>query len=225
MGRIAWTTALLLFSTLAVSQSQPAASEHRIVTPAEQKFAPFPNIPECAKGAVLHGDPNQGASTILVKSTGTCTIPSHWHTPNEQVMIATGSARLEIKGEAAKRLTTGAYAYLTSKHAHAFSCPMACSYFIMADDKFDIHYVDEGGNEIPRIRLSPRRDMRRSPKRCQRSPHRPRNYEDGVCSSIPQATACLAARTRHQQYPEREEYDDFRRKPSKSSSRPRRAPL
>ena len=26
---------------------------------------------------------------------------------------------------------------------------MACSYFIMADDKFDIHYVDEGGNEIP----------------------------------------------------------------------------
>ena len=149
MRRIAWTTALLLLSTLAVSQSQPAASEHRIVTPAEQKFAPFPNIPECAKGAVLHGDPTQGASTILVKSTGACTIPSHWHTANEQVMIATGSARLEIKGEAAKRLTTGAYAYLPSKHAHAFSCPMACSYFIMADDKFDIHYVDEGGNEIP----------------------------------------------------------------------------
>jgi quercetin dioxygenase-like cupin family protein len=149
MRRIAWTTALLVFSTLAVSQSQPAASEHRIVTPAEQKFAPFPNIPECAKGAVLHGDPNQGASTILVKSTGACTIPSHWHTPNEQVLIATGSARLEVKGEAAKRLTTGAYAYLPSKHAHAFSCPMACSYFIIADDKFDIHYVDEGGNEIP----------------------------------------------------------------------------
>ena len=99
MRRIAWTTALLLLSTLAVSQSQPAASEHRIVTPAEQKFAPFPNIPECAKGAVLHGDPNQGASTILVKSTGACTIPSHWHTANEQVMIATGSARLEMKGE------------------------------------------------------------------------------------------------------------------------------
>ena len=99
MRRIAWTTALLLLSTLAVSQSQPAASEHRIVTPAEQKFAPFPNIPECAKGAVLHGDPTQGASTILVKSTGACTIPSHWHTANEQVMIATGSARLEMKGE------------------------------------------------------------------------------------------------------------------------------
>ena len=105
MRRIAWTTALLLFSTLAVSQSQPVASEHRIVTP-EQKFAPFP-IPECAKGAVLHGDPNQGACTILVKSTGACTIPSHWHTANEQVMIATGSARLEMKGEAAQRLTTG----------------------------------------------------------------------------------------------------------------------
>ena len=86
--------------------SKVLASEHRIVT-AEQKFAPFPNIPECAKGAVLHGDPNQGASTILVKSTGACTIPSHWHTPNEQVMIATGSARLEMKGEAAQRLTTG----------------------------------------------------------------------------------------------------------------------
>ena len=25
----------------------------------------------------------------------------------------------------------------------------ACSYFIIADDKFDIHYVDEGSNEIP----------------------------------------------------------------------------
>ena len=86
--------------------SKVLASEHRIVT-AEQKFAPFPIIPECAKGAVLHGDPNQGACTILVKSTGACTIPPHWHTPNEQVMIATGSARLEMKGEAAQRLTTG----------------------------------------------------------------------------------------------------------------------
>jgi len=149
MRRIAWTTALLLLSTLAVSQNQPAESEHRIVTSAEQKFAPFPNIPDCAMGAVLHCDPNEGASTILVKSTRGCTIPSHWHTANEQVMIATGGARLEMKGEAAKRLTTGAYAFVPSKHAHAFSCPTACSYFIIADDKFDIHYVDEGGNEIP----------------------------------------------------------------------------
>ena len=86
--------------------SKVLASEHRIVT-AEQKFAPFPNIPECAKGAVLHGDPNQGASTILVKSTGACTIPSHWHTPNEQVMIANRQRPSRDEGRSSKTPDNG----------------------------------------------------------------------------------------------------------------------
>ena len=150
MRHIALTAVLLLSGTLTVAQDQPAESEHRVITSAEQKFAAVANVPECAKAMALRGDPGQGAFVLHVKSAGACTIPWHWHTANEQLMIASGSARLTSKGEAAaQRLATGAYAYLPSKHVHQFVCPGACSFFLVSDAKFDIHYVDQAGAEIP----------------------------------------------------------------------------
>jgi len=115
----------------------------------ENKFAPLPGLPECATLAVQNGDPSKGPSVILLKGTAGCTIPWHWHTPTEQVMIVSGSAKVQMKdtGNAAV-LGPGGYAMMPGKHVHQFTCASACSAFVASDAAFDIHYVDAGGSEI-----------------------------------------------------------------------------
>jgi len=60
------------------------------------------------------------------------------------------SARvLEIKGEQAVNLGTGGVAYAPVKHEHQLTCVGGpCSFFLHSDGTFDIHYVDQSGNEI-----------------------------------------------------------------------------
>lgn len=137
----------LLVATATVALGQDQGS---VVTPQEQKFVNFPGLPACATGAVLHGDPMSDKGAILIlKSKAGCVIPWHWHTSTEQLGFVSGSGKLEMKGEAAKTLTPGSYVFLPSKHPHQFTCPTACSLFLATDAKFDIHYVDASGNEIP----------------------------------------------------------------------------
>jgi quercetin dioxygenase-like cupin family protein len=116
---------------------------------AENKFELMAGLPQCVTMAVESGDPSKGASVIVFKGTAGCLIPWHWHTPTEQVMIVTGSAKIEMKdtGKAAV-LGPGGYAMMPSKHVHQFTCASACSAFVSSDAAFDIHYVDGSGAEI-----------------------------------------------------------------------------
>ena len=135
--------ALLLASTFALGQGMTAS------TPADQKFGPLPNFPDCVKGAVLHGDPgsDQGA-VLMAKGTAGCRIPWHWHTANEQLGIVSGTTTLQEKDGQPKTLAPGSYVFMPGKHQHEFICKTACSLFVATDGKFDIHYVDKDGKEI-----------------------------------------------------------------------------
>jgi mannose-6-phosphate isomerase-like protein (cupin superfamily) len=126
-----------------------AAQEGHVVHAATATLAPFPNMPDCFKGAAVHGDPGTGPSTLLVRATGACGVPRHWHTPTENLLMVSGTARVGMKGQPAETLRAGSYAYIPAKHQHEFSCPGACSFFVVSDGPFDIHYVDDAGNEIP----------------------------------------------------------------------------
>ncbi len=118
-------------------------------TPPE-KFQKVPNLPDCITAAVEQGDPAKGASVLLVKGTGGCKAPWHFHTPNEQLMMVSGVGRVERKGEQAVSLRTGGFAYAPPKHVHQFTCVGGpCSFFLHSDAPFDIHYVNQNGNEIP----------------------------------------------------------------------------
>lgn len=134
---------VLLASGIAVCQNMSSS------TPADQKFGPLPNFPDCAKGAVLHGDPgsDQGA-VLMAKATAGCKIPWHWHSTNEQLGIVSGTTTMQEKGGQPKTLTAGSYVYMPAKEQHEFICKTACSLFVATDGKFDIHYVDKDGNEI-----------------------------------------------------------------------------
>ena len=115
----------------------------------DNKFAPLPGLPKCATLAVESGDPTKGPSVILFKATAGCMFPWHWHTPTEQVMIVSGSAKVEMKDSGASTvLSAGGYAMMPGKHVHQFTCTAACSAFVSSDATFDIHYVDSSGGEI-----------------------------------------------------------------------------
>ena len=115
----------------------------------ENAFTPIPGLPSCMTGAVQSGDPAKGPSVMLGKGAAGCLIPWHWHTPTEQVMLVSGSARLEMKGGKSEQLGPGSYAMLPGKHIHQFTCTSACTLFVSSDAAFDIHYVDANGKEIP----------------------------------------------------------------------------
>jgi quercetin dioxygenase-like cupin family protein len=116
--------------------------------PAQMKFTKFPNFPSCATGAVVNGDPAKGPSIILAKMTAGCTIPWHWHTPAEHLMMVSGSARLETKDGKPFTLRTGGFSMLPPHHVHNFHANTACTMYVYSDAPFDIHYVNAEGSEI-----------------------------------------------------------------------------
>ena len=139
-------SSILFISTSA--EGQHAAGKSAGQNVAEMKFVPVPGLPTCAPGSVQSGDPTKGPSIILAKVSTGCVIPWHWHTPNENLMLVSGVARLEMKDGKPFTLTAGGFAMMPTRHVHQFRCERACQLYIYSDAAFDIHYVDGKGNEI-----------------------------------------------------------------------------
>jgi quercetin dioxygenase-like cupin family protein len=121
---------------------------HRGQNIADMKFVNVPGLPTCASASVQNGDPSKGPSFILAKTPAGCSIPWHWHTPNEHLMMVSGSARLDMKDGKSLTLQGGGFAVMPAREVHQFRCLTACMLYIYSDVAFDIHYVDKSGNEI-----------------------------------------------------------------------------
>ena len=115
---------------------------------AASEFVNFPGLPTCIKGAVKNGDPTKGSAVILAKSTAGCVVPWHWHTATEQLMVVSGSGKVEMKDGKPAMLHASGFVNLPGKSPHQFTCTAACTFFIATDGAFDIHYVDKDGKEI-----------------------------------------------------------------------------
>jgi quercetin dioxygenase-like cupin family protein len=116
---------------------------------ADMAFAPIPGLPTCASAAVQTGDPAKGSTIVVSKISAGCVFPWHWHTPSEHLMLASGVARLEMKGTAPFTLRAGGFALMPSKHVHQFRCEQTCLLYVYTDAAFDMHYVNGDGTEIP----------------------------------------------------------------------------
>jgi len=145
-----FSTCCLLLAILVGPALRSARAEDKMVhaASATSKFVNFPGLPKCTRGSVQNGDPSKGASVILAKATTGCVIPWHWHSASEQLMIVSGSAKVEMKDGSPTALHTGDYVALPEKNAHQFTCVTACTMFIQPSGAFDIHYVDKDGKEI-----------------------------------------------------------------------------
>jgi quercetin dioxygenase-like cupin family protein len=131
------------------ASAQQSADQAMVQHAASAKYNPFPNTPDCLTGAVERGDPASGPSVILAKFKPGCAVPWHFHTPNETVLMVSGVGRLQAKGDKPASLRAGDYAWMPTKHVHTFSSEQGCVMFLTSDGTFDIHYVDDKGNEIP----------------------------------------------------------------------------
>ncbi len=137
---------LCLGTALAVAQD---ANKMAFAPAAKSKFINMPVLPQCMTVAVQHGDPSKGPSVLLLKFKAGCVVPWHWHTANENLMLVSGTARAEMKGEQPISVRSGDYVYLPGKSVHQFTALTAVTMFDVPDGAFDIHYVDPSGNEIP----------------------------------------------------------------------------
>ena len=56
-----------------------------------------PALPSCGVGNVKDGNPGTGPAVININFQTGCVIPWHWHTPNERLVIVSGSAKAEME--------------------------------------------------------------------------------------------------------------------------------
>jgi quercetin dioxygenase-like cupin family protein len=125
------------------------SDETHIANASQLKYGGAPYLPACLTMAPEHGDPSKGAFTLMLKFTSGCTVPMHWHTSGEELMLVSGSGKMQMQDGTSSTVDRGGFVYIPPKHQHAFTCATACTAFLSADGAFDIHYVDKSGNEIP----------------------------------------------------------------------------
>ena len=148
--RSAFTAFVVAMSGSAFAADNAAASAAPMAKNlSEQKFAHFPDTPDCSSGTVLSGDPGKGPSLMLLKVSNGCVIPWHWHSSDEHVMLASGSGTMDMKDAKPVAVHSGAYAMMPGHQVHQFTCHSACVLFLKSDGVFDMHYVDTNGKEIP----------------------------------------------------------------------------
>jgi quercetin dioxygenase-like cupin family protein len=149
-----WVRALLIILSMAAAPRGAAAADEKDAgemiaeTPKNLKFIQIPDMPACATGAILRGDPRSGPAWVLLKLASGCRVPWHWHTANEDLVIVSGRGTLEMKDHPPLQFTPGAYASLPNHHVHQAKCAQTCMFFSIADAAFDIHYVDAKGEKI-----------------------------------------------------------------------------
>lgn len=139
---------LALFAAPSLAQSpEPLPMAYKAAATAALGNSPV--LPSCATVAVQDGDPGKGPSIFLIKAQKGCVFPWHWHTPNEKLIILSGSAKGEMKDAATPlALKPGDFVVLPSKGIHQFTAVTAVELYDISDAPFDMHYVDSGGQEI-----------------------------------------------------------------------------
>jgi quercetin dioxygenase-like cupin family protein len=147
MRLIGCGTVVALLSAALVSTQVQAPSPQ---APAVHKLATTLRGSGCSEAGIETGDPTKGPSIVVEKFAPGCAIPWHWHTPNEHVMMVSGTFRFEIQGEASVQVNPGDFVFIPSHHTSQTTClgPDACINFLYTDAPADMHFVDETGAEI-----------------------------------------------------------------------------
>lgn len=132
----------------------------------DAKFAEIPSGPGCFTALVERGNPQEEPSLMLMKCSAGCVVPWHWHPSTEELMMLSGNAGVEIKGEKPLLLRAGAYLFVPAHHVMRFRCTTACTLWVYTNGPFVIHYLDEEGKEIsPAEALKAARPLRVRPNK------------------------------------------------------------
>jgi quercetin dioxygenase-like cupin family protein len=146
------TSAALLALTLAhvPASAQNAAPEPAIARGADDRSLDWGPCPEfmpagCAL-AVLHGDPAKPNADVLFRVPAGASLPVHWHTSAERMVLISGQLRVAYEGNEPAVLTPGTYAYGPPGRPHGGACVCAtpCILFIAFEAPVDAVAGEDG---------------------------------------------------------------------------------
>ena len=137
-----FTVAVLALSGSVASAEGPAGDPPLTMAfkDAGLKWGPCPPfIPQGCEIAVLHGDPAQPNVDVFFKVPGGFTIPKHWHTSAERMVLVSGELTVTYDGQKPVTLRRGNYAYGPAKLAHEATCKKGapCVLFIAFESPLD----------------------------------------------------------------------------------------
>lgn len=138
---VATSAFLFLMSSFVLAESpvqEPALAS--TFKDAQLKWGPCPAfIPKGCEIAVLHGDPSQSNVDVFFKVPANFTIPSHWHTSPERMVLVSGSMQVTYEGQKPQTLKVGTYAYGPAKMPHKAVCAKGapCVLFIAFESPLD----------------------------------------------------------------------------------------
>jgi len=103
-----------------------------------------PLFPKGCEIAVLHGDPAKPNADVFLKVPANYTIPPHWHSSAERMILVSGELRIEYTGHSPSVLKPGTYAYGPIKAPHKASCTDSgpCVLFIAFESPVDAHLAE-----------------------------------------------------------------------------------
>ena len=125
------------FAATAFAQEAPVA---RTATDSELKWGPCPAfLPKGCEISVLHGDPAKHNADIFFKVPANSTIPRHWHTSAERMVLVSGELHVTYDGHKTAVLKPGTYAYGPAKLPHKAECKKSgpCILFIAFESAVD----------------------------------------------------------------------------------------
>ncbi|MDP1758138.1 MAG: cupin domain-containing protein [Pseudohongiella sp.] len=117
---------------------------------AQLKWGPCPAfLPKGCAIAILHGDPAQDNLDVFFKVPAGSTIPLHWHTSAERMVLVAGELHVTYDGQKTAILRPGTYGYGPAKRTHDGFCASSepCVLFIAFESPLDaVPVVNTGGN-------------------------------------------------------------------------------
>ena len=141
LRQVIWSTVLIVASPVTLAEdpaSEPALSS--MIGDTQLNWGPCPAfIPQGCEIAVLHGDPAKANADIFFKVPADFTIPRHWHTSAERMVLVSGELQVTYDGQETTTLKPGAYAYGPAKLPHSAYClkGTACVLFIAFEAPID----------------------------------------------------------------------------------------
>jgi quercetin dioxygenase-like cupin family protein len=79
-------------------------------------------MPAGCRLSVLHGDPAKANADVFLELAGGATIPDHWHSSAERMVLVEGELHVSYKGQSKAVLKPGMYAYGPARLPHHATC-------------------------------------------------------------------------------------------------------
>ena len=150
LGGHAFAALLALGLADAPASAQNAVSEQAVARKADDRsldWGPCPSfMPAGCALAVLHGDPSKPNADVFFRVPAGASLPIHWHTSAERMVLVSGELRVIYQGQEPVVLTSGAYAYGPPGRPHGGDCvsATACTLFIAFEEPVDAVAAKDG---------------------------------------------------------------------------------